>query len=254
MRSIPLPLSLLRHAATAGLALFVGAACGDDPAVPGALAVKWTHGPTPTCGSRNVATIEARAYQRGEEIASAEAPCPEAERRGTVEIPELKPGTYDVEVEGFNGEGKGTYLAKAPRVSVKEAETTETAELLLAEKPARLRVDWLPPGGKCATAGITDVEVSLTYNAGTSAILEVQTEVPCDNVFTSPDDPAVQLAGVLLTDLTPNPDVVVFVYGKNAGGDRIAQGQAGPRAVNSGDDEAIVIDLATCPGTPPACN
>jgi hypothetical protein len=229
-------------------------ACGDDPQKPGSLSVKWTHGPTPTCGTRGVTTIEARAMQKGVEIASASGDCATDAKRGAVTIPELKPGTYDVEVEALTAEGKGTYSAKAEKIAVREDQLTETAELRLDEKPARLRVDWLPPGGKCATAGITEVEVSLTYNAGTTAIVQAETTVPCDNVFASPTDPTVQLAGVLMADLPPNPDVVIFVYGKNAGGDRIAQGQAGPRAIAAGDDDAIVINLTTCEGSPPSCD
>lgn len=230
------------------------AACGDDPAKPGSLTVNWTHGPTPTCGTRGVTAIEARAMQKGAEVAAAAGDCPTDGKRGSVTIPELAPGNYDIEVEALTAAGKAIYSAKGEKQAVREDQDTATAELRLEEKPARLRVDWLPPGGKCSTAGIATVEVSLTYNAGTTAIIEAEATVPCENVFDSPADPGTKLAGVLLSDLPPNPDVVIFVYGKNAAGDRIAQGQVGPRAIGAGDDDSIVISLTTCEGSPPACD
>jgi len=233
--------------------LLTAPACGDDPAKPGSLTVAWTHGPTPTCGTRLVERIEARAMQKGLEIASASADCDSTQRRGSVTIGEIMPGTYDVEVEAQNSEGKGLYSASVLKQVVRDSKETTTAELQLNEKPARLRVDWLPPGGKCSTAGIATVEVSLTYDAGTAGVIAAQQAVPCENVFPSPTDPTVQLAGVLFSDLKPNADVVIFVYGLNAAGARIAEGRVGPRVIGSGDDDGLQITLETCAGTPPAC-
>lgn len=249
------PTPLLARLSLMGAALSVvfTAACSDDPG-PGSIVARWTHGPTPTCGTRGVTSIEARAIRNGEEVASATGDCPTDARRGSVEIPELRIGTYDVEIEAFNAEGRGTYLARGTRIAVREGEATETPELRMEEKPARLTVDWILPGGRCATAGVDKVEVSLTYNAGTSANVEREVEVPCDNVFDSPADPGTNVPGVLIADLPPNPDVIIFIYGKNAAGARISQGQEGPRAINPGDDDSVIISLEACPGSPPNCN
>lgn len=221
------------------------AACGDDPVKPGGIAVKWSTGPTSaTCGSFSVARVDVRAMRGEEEIASATAPCASDATGGTINIPVIAAGTYTIEVEAFNAAGNGTYFGSLAKLTVGEGKTATTTTIVIALKPAVLTVDWtLPGGGRCSTAGITDVEIYLYYNATTAPTLIGEArKVMCDS------------AGLEFTDLVPNADVKVIGYGYDAAKKQIAKGSSEFFPLAAGDELAKVIALATCPGTPPVCD
>jgi len=221
------------------------AACGDDPVKPGAIDVKWSTGPTSaTCGSFSVATIQVRAMKGEEEIASASATCATGATGGVISIPTIAAGTYSIEVEAINADGKGTYIGKLAKLSVGQGKTAETSTIVIALKPALLTVDWsLPGGGRCSTAGIVDVEVYLYFNASTAPSLQGEArKVKCDST------------GLEFADLVPNADVKIIGYGYDAAKKKIAKGSTEFFPLGAGDDLAKVIALATCPGTPPVCD
>jgi len=221
------------------------AACGDDPVKPGSIDVKWSTGPTSaTCGSFQVATVEVRAMKGLEEIASASSACAATATGGTISIPSIAPGTYTIEVEAFNAAGKGTYLGTLAKLAVGDGKTVESSTIVIALKPALITVDWtLPGGGRCSTAGITDVEIYLYYNASTAPSLVGEArKVKCDTT------------GMEFTDLVPNTDVKIIGYGYDAAKKKVAKGSTGFFPLGAGDDLPKVIELATCPGTPPVCD
>lgn len=229
--------------ALAGFSTF--AACGDDPVKPGALDVKWSTGPTAaTCGSFSVKTIQVRAMKGEEEIASASSNCDTDATGGTISIPEIAPGTYSIEVEALNADGKGTYFGKLAKQTVSQGKTAQTSTIVIALKPALITVDWtLPGGGRCSTAGIVDVEVYLYYNASTAPSLQgAARKVKCDST------------GMEFPDLVPNTDVKIIGYGYDAAKKQIAKGSTEFFPLGAGDDLDKVIPLAACPGTPPVCD
>lgn len=222
-------------------------ACGDDPVKPGALVIKWNHGPTSaTCGSRNLTTVEARVLKGDEEISSVNGPCATDARSGTLEIPEIAPGSYAIEVEGFTAapNPKGTYLGKLARQNVSEGKTAETPEIVLGQKPAVINVDWtLPDNQRCAAAGIEEIEVYLYYEASTvgTPVGEPQ-KVDCDST------------GMVFEDLVPNPDVQLIGFGYDSARKKVARAESDFFALEAGDELEQVLALETCPGDPPACD
>lgn len=228
-------------------------ACGDDPVAPGELTVRWSHGPTATCGSRSVVQVEARAYLKDVLENRVTAACPAESSSGEILLAELTPGNHRVVVEAFDATGKGLYLGSADRQAVREGGSTETSIITLGQKPVRLNVTWTTPSGMCAGSPIRQVEVQYIPFAGTIDEVVHEETVPCSNELEDPDDPTELLAGVLFTDLVPNDSVVVFAWGLDAQGERIAEGQVGPFALAPGDDAQRNITLTMCPGTPPSC-
>jgi len=221
------------------------AACGDDPVKPGALAVKWSTGPTSaTCGSFSVTTIQVSVMKGEVEIASGSSACASDATGGTISIPLVAPGSYKIEVEAIDAAGKGTYFGMLAKQSVGEGKTAETPTIVIALKPALLTVDWtLPGGGRCSTAGITDVEVYLYYNASTAPTLIGEAKkVKCDST------------GLAFADLVPNADVKVISYGYDAAKKKVAKGSTEFFPLTAGDELKKVLALATCPGTPPVCD
>lgn len=235
---------MLRTALLPVACVFATAACGDDPVKNGELLVKWNTGPTAaTCGTFGVTTVEARAMKGETAAAQVQTDCPASATSGEISLPDLAPGTYTIEVEGFNADDKGTYFGTAAKQKVSEGKTTETSAIVLALKPAIIGVDWtLPGGGRCSTANITDVEISLYYNASTApTLIGSAKKVDCDST------------GFELEDLVPNGDVKLIAYGYN-GSKKIAKGSTDFFTLGAGDDLTEVIALETCPGDPPACD
>lgn len=228
-------------------------ACGDDPVAPGELTVRWSHGPTATCESRNVVQVEARTYLKDVLENSATVSCPSGSSTGEIVLSDLTPGNHRVVVEAFDATGKGLYQGSADRQAVREGGSTQTNVITLGQKPVRLNITWTTPSGMCAGSPIRDVHVQYVPFAMSVGEVVHEDTVPCGNELADPDDPTELLAGVLFTDLVPNDDVVVFAWGLNAQGERIAQGKAEQIDLVPGDDAQRNIPLTLCPGTPPDC-
>jgi len=228
--------------------------CGDDAVSPGNLVVRWTHGPTPTCDSRHVVQVEARAYLRDKLEGSATASCPVADGSGQLLIADLPPGNYTVEVEAYDGAGKGLYLGTATKQAVREGADATTDLIRLDQKPVRLNVTWNTPTGRCAGSPIRRVRVEVWYSAGTAAEIAGDSEGVCEAEVKDPEDSTKMIAGALFTGLAPNDDVQVFAYGLDDQGDEIAKGEVGPFILSPGDDLEKNIVLALCGGDPPVCD
>ena len=233
------------------------AACGDDAVKPGSLNVKWVHpGPTATCESRHIATLEARAIKSGEVVKKATSTCPAADRKGSIPLDDLDPGTYRIEVEGFNVAQKGEYLGIIEKQSVAEGTTRDTADISLEQKPVFLNVSWKLPGGSlCAASGIAEVEVKVTYDANDNPKPGAEAQkVKCDSAVKDPRDSDKMLAGVVFTGLEPNDDVAIEVTGYDKEDEAIAYALVEELVFSAGDEVVKSVDLATCPGDPPSCN
>jgi hypothetical protein len=221
------------------------AACGDDTVKPGTIVVKWNHGPTSaTCATRMLANIEARALKNDEEVASASGTCAPDAKSGTINIPNLAPGTYAIEVEGFTAASKGTYLGTLAKQNVGEGKTVETSEIVLGQKPAMINVDWnLPGGGRCSSAGIAEIEVYLYYEAST-----VGTPIG------QPQRVACESTGMSFNALVPNPDAQLIGFGYDSAKKKIARAETTFFPLEAGDELTKVLSLTLCPGTPPNCD
>lgn len=246
----------MRHTLAAlSLALVTTAACGDDPVKPGSLNVKWNHPSTASCDSRHIAHLEARALRGTEVVAQQTASCPAADRSGMIPLVDLDPGTYRIEVEGYDAADKGTYLGVIAKQKVFEGKATDTETILLSQKPIFLHVGWTLPGGQlCAAAGITEVEVEVIYDAGTKADVVGTQRVPCDNSLKDPRDATKTLAGVVFEDLAPNDDVSVTVTGYDSKDAAVARTAEDGLVFAAGDEVDRTIALTSCPGTPPSCD
>jgi len=231
------------------------AACGDDEVKPGSLNVQWTHPSTATCESRHIVEIEARAIRGGEVKATGTSSCPASERSGTIPLQNLEPGTYKIEVEGFDINDKGTYLGTKDKQTVSEGKAVDTGAIQLGQKPVFLNVDWTLPGGKtCAGAGVAEVEVTVIYNAGASAEPTFTSKVGCNSEVTDPRGGSTKLAGVVFAALEPNGDVSIVATGLDSAKKAIAQKQLDDLVFTAGDELTQTMALEACPGTPPACN
>jgi len=229
-------------------------ACGDDPVKPGDLKVFWSHGPTATCESRHVVNLEARAYLRGNLEGTASGPCPAADRNGSLDITDLEPGNYVVEVEAFDAAGKGLYLGRAERQRVREGQESDSDIITLVQKPVMLNVTWRTPTGMCAGSPVRRVQVQYIPSASTTAVVTHDETVACNHEVADPRDPDSLLAGIVFNDLAPNADVKVFAFGLNEAGARIARGESQTLVLSAGDERMIEIQLETCPGSPPNCD
>ncbi len=237
-----------------GLMLLLGA-CGDDPVKPGDMVVSWTHGAlsSTTCGSRGVVRVEARAIQNDEVKLSGTVDCPATDSAGQIELLDLAPGKYRVVVEGLDQRDKGTFIGELSSVSVRENAVVETDDIVLVQKPARIRVDWSVPEGKCGSSDIKEVETDVFFDATGQPVSQGEANGECDAVYRDPDS-GDDVAGILYEDLTPNADVVLLVRGLDADGNEIAKVELTPFALEAGDDKAIDVDLTYCPGDPPDCS
>lgn len=226
-------------------AAFGLSACGDDPVKPGALNVKWDHGPTSaTCGSRGVSSIEVRALKNDVEVASASGDCPADAENGTVQIPKIDPGSYKIEVEAFTTTTpkKGIFYAEIAKQNIGEGKTVDV-DVELTPKKATITVDWALPGaGRCSTAGIDQIEVALYYDASDEA-----------NLVGTPQKVDCESTGIVFADLSPNDDVQLIAYGY-AANKKVAKATTPFFAITPGDEIEEVMALETCPGTPPACS
>ncbi|MCC6619819.1 MAG: hypothetical protein IT385_01110 [Deltaproteobacteria bacterium] len=229
-------------------------ACGDDEVKPGSLDVQWAHPSTASCESRHIVTLEARAIKGGEVKASGTSSCPAAEKSGTITLSDLEPGTYRIEVEGFDVNDKGTYLGVKDKQTVSEGKVTPTGTIQLGQKPVFVNVDWTLPGGKtCAGAGVAEVEVTVIYNAGGSAEPTFTDKVGCNNEVTDPRGGSAKLAGVVFESLEPNDDVSIVAVGYDADDEPVAQKQLDDLVFTAGDEVMQTLALEACPGTPPVC-
>lgn len=245
----------MRSFASALITIPLFVACGDDEVKPGSLNVQWTHPSTATCESRHVVSIEARAIRGGEVVAEGSSSCPAAERSGTIPLSNLDPGTYRIEVEGFDTNDKGTYLGVKERQSVSEGKATDVDVITLNQKPIFLNVKWTLPGGSlCAGSGIEEVEVELIYDAGGAADVVDTQRVACDASVEDPRDTTKTLAGVVFTDLDPDDDVSIVATGYNEDDDAVAKKQIGDLVFSAGDELTQTLALEACPGTPPVCD
>lgn len=220
------------------------AACGDDPVKPGELVVKWNTGPTgATCGTFQVTNLEARVMKGDEEIASGSSQCPTDATSGGITISDLKPGSYKVELEGYNATGRGTYFGEIAKQNVSEGKTVETSTVVLALKPGTIAVDWsLPNGDRCAEVGIADIEFSLYYNASVAPTL-----------IGEPKKVSCEAAAFEFTNLVPNGDVKIIASGLNSAKKKIATGSTEFFPLIAGDELDKDIPLTLCPGEPPVC-
>lgn len=245
---------LLPAAALALLAL-ASAACGDDAVKPGSLNVKWTHPSTATCDSRHIARLEARALKGTEVIATGSSSCPAADRNGSIPLTNLDPGTYKIEVEGFDAGDKGTYLGVIEKQKVSEGKSTDTPDVLLSQKPVFVHISWTLPGGQlCAASGIEEVEVEIIYDAGTEASVAGSQKVACDASLKDPRDATKTIAGVVFADLDPNDDVAITVTGYDSADKPVAQVQETDLDFSAGDTVEKSMALVACPGTPAVCD
>lgn len=237
-----------------GLVLLL-AACGDDPVKPGDLVINWTHGAlaSTTCGTRGVVQVEARVIQNNDVKLSGTVDCPATSSAGQIELLDLVPGRYRVVVEGLDQSDKRTFLGELASVSVSEDKVTETDDIVLVQKPARIRVDWiLPGGGRCGGSDIKEIETDIFFNATDQPVSQGESNGICDAIYADPDT-GDDVTGILYEDLTPNDDVVVLVRGLDAAGTEIAKVELAPFALEAGDDKAVEVQLEFCAGDPPSC-
>lgn len=247
----------MRFATASLLVPFLLAACGDDVVKPGSLNVAWKHpGPTATCESSHIATLQARALKGTEVAASATVTCPAADHRGSIPLIGLDPGTYRIEVEGFNAADKGEYLGVIAKQAVSEGKVTDTIEVSLEQKPVFLHASWKLPGGTlCAASGIEEVEIAVTYNAsgnGTKPGAPAQ-RVKCDTAIKDPRDSTKTIAGVVFSELEPNDDVAIEATGYDKNKHAVAYALLGDLVFSAGDSLDHQLELETCPGTPAEC-
>ncbi|MFO0751038.1 MAG: hypothetical protein U1F43_35995 [Myxococcota bacterium] len=237
-------------------AALVSTACGDDTVKPGSLNVLWTHPSTATCDSRHIARLEARAYKgtATEAAATGSSSCPAADRNGTIPLTNLVPGTYRIEVEGFDAADKGTYLGVIEKQKVSEGKATDTTVVTLSQKPVFLHVGWTLPGGAlCAASGIAEVQVDVIYDAGTSADIVDTQRVKCDTAIKDPRDATKTIAGVVFPDLEPNDDVSLALTGYSSANKAVATASEENLEFSAGDNLDKSIALVACPGDPPVC-
>lgn len=220
-------------------------ACGDDPVKPGALNVKWTQGEFATCGSRFVTQLEARALKKkgGEVVAtSGKVTCPSSDKSGSIPVEDLDPGTYYIEVEGFNVGGDGTYLGVIEKQAVKEGKVADTAEIELEGKPASITINWTMPGGvQCSVAGIAQVQVLVYFNATQQTVKVADQTLPCAD------------GTVTIADLAPNSDVAIALKGLDSTKKAIAQARLEGETLQAGEEFEENVPLEKCPGTPATC-
>ncbi len=232
--------------------LGLGLGCGDDTVAPGDINVHWSHGPTASCDSRHVVTLEARAVKGEDLVGSAQASCESASKDGTITIYDLTPGNYTIEVEAFDASGKGLYLGTAERQPVSEGKLTDSDTITLTQKPVRLAVDWTVPSGKCAGSPIKQVHIQYIPDQSQTGAVVAEETVGCDAVYEDLDGES--QPGVLFVDLDPDDDIKLFLFGLDANGNEVATGEEGPFALSPGDNERKVVPLTICPGDPPSCD
>jgi len=220
-------------------------ACGDDAVKPGSLNVHWTQGDFATCSSRFVTKLEARALKKkgGDLVGtSGKVTCPASDKSGSIPIVDLDPGTYYVEVEGFNQAGDGTYLGVIEKQAVKEGKASDTAEIELEGKPASITINWTLPGGvQCNVANIAKVQVQVYFNATQQTVKVADQTLPCST------------GTVTIPELAPNSDVAISLKGLDSANKAIAQARLEGESLEAGEEYAETVPLESCPGTPPTC-
>lgn len=124
----------------------VFAACGSvDPLAGATLQLNWRVAPA-GCEAAGVEVVEVRAT--GPHAVLERVAC----GRGGLEIGDMTPGTYRVEVLGFDPNGVATFRADSIYVDLEADEVATTPELRLLAAPADVLVRWTFANGRVCGA------------------------------------------------------------------------------------------------------
>ncbi|NUN16672.1 MAG: hypothetical protein HUU55_23855 [Myxococcales bacterium] len=167
----------------------------------------------------------------------------------------VEPGTYRVEVEGFDSASKGTYFGAIETVNLGKGRTLETPVVKLTQKKTAIDVQWVFSNGKlCSHNGVSEVQLAV-FDAETSAqYFESELAMPfaCDpfsmpvalrTVGESPDLTYVP-GGVLLGGLNP-AQYLVYAFGLDPNGDKIVKGMVSSKTVLGQVTESTIV-LVPC--------
>lgn len=248
-------LAIATVAFTFGLGACDSGGGGSSP--PGSIVAEWRLTPT-DCGTERVATIKAYLMRGGQVLdppVEATRACADASDEGTVELTDVKVGTYTVVVEGWTAnegpefpDGRAIYEYIFDGVKVTSNNETRTGQETLKKKPARLRVKWkFEDGNMCGENGTSEVNVELFD--GTTPIVNGQQRVPCtativDDTEGSPFDGK---DGVLFDAVDAERNILILATGYNDAGDKVREGQTDPGSplfLMAGVDETAEILLA----------
>ena len=209
---------------------------GCEPGVlqPGSINARWTLAPN-TCESLHIKTIVARAVRDGEAVTETTVPCVDT---GEILLEGLDPATYSIEIEGFNGDARGTHMESQDSISVLEGQTEQTMELRLVEKQARVHVRWkFADGFGCVDNSITSVAVGIFDQ--TNRALDQQT-VSCDVSFADPMDQEIK-SGVLFEELSAAQDLIIIVDAYDASNEKLFESSITDLALFPGDTVDAVV-------------
>ena len=220
-----------------GFCLMVGGAmtlgCAEPENQPGTVIVDWEI--TIGCSVAEIETVEARLVDLESHLSylsydSVATSCASDEPIIFAAVP---PGRYDVIVEGFNGDGLGTYLSTPESFTLDAGDTRELPIMPLTQKRGAIDVKWVFGNGElCAANQVTSVQISLLDETSTQLFeTELSEPYPCDP-YTLEDDerviganpqPEEELDGVLVGDLIAG-EHFVYAYGLNEDGEKVAKG------------------------------
>ncbi|MBM4372711.1 MAG: hypothetical protein FJ098_13705 [Deltaproteobacteria bacterium] len=225
------------------LAATLAVSCGPvEGAGTGAVEVSWIVGST-TCANAGLAEVELQLYQDGIRILERSAACGD----GSLMVPGVAAGTWDLRLLGLTGDGEALYRAEYEGLKVRRGSEPSSPPdpLVLTQIKGALELRWSFPAemSNCAFAGIEAVEVNI--NRAATGDLEVNRLYPCNLTLDHPDvneNHFIEIAG-LPTDLP----LEVVLFGLDEEGGRVLYGDTETTVPKVGSRQ-VIIPLEPCNG------
>ena len=138
------------------ISLLLLAACGDvDPLGAGSLRVHWQVSPS-GCADAGVEAVEVRALGPANVVERFEC------RSGEARLDDLAPGSYRLELFGFDADGVATFVSEPWAQQVEADRDSETPTLRLLAAPAVVDVRWVFENGRvCGANGAQRVAIGV---------------------------------------------------------------------------------------------
>ncbi len=219
--------------------------CGSTSEGPGIVQVEWRVEGT-TCQKAGIEAVRLDLFQDSELMFSQDGIC----SAGSLTMPEIDPGRYDVVLSGLSADDLAIYEATYEGLRVKEGTTPSTPDedLVLRLKLGTVQLRWTLPSDNplCGFNDVSQVEVNI---AQASSMLNLFSGTfPCDPGSTSSDAlPAPLIDGwIVVSDILPG-DVEILLYGLDSDGDRNFKGEESA-TVSVGGSLQLKVALEPCSG------
>jgi len=145
------------------LTLFPGC-MGESGPSTGIIDVSWQV-KNSTCSNAGISTVQLDLLQDSGRVLTRREPCTD----GTMTIPDVEAGTYELRLQGLDSNDLAIYQAEVPQFKVSKGTkpSSPAGVLELEQIQGSLLLQWMLPRGaaSCSFAGLANIEVNVNQKA-----------------------------------------------------------------------------------------